>query len=303
MVFSIVIPLFNKENYIGNCLRSLLLQTYKDFEVIIVNDGSTDRSMEVVESFHQDLPIRVFKTENKGPAHARNFGVLKSSGDWLCFLDADDEYLPNHLEAIVNCDFLPEVQVISTNFYRGKDIPFIKCDKSIEKSFIEIFHGLSSPVNSSNSSVLRSAFIEKGGFNENLKAFEDWYCWWSLITEENYVFINKVTVRVNIVMDSLSRKEYDVVYLTEQRLFAITELKLLLRKIKDSNRRLSSFYTRKVNRIIMATLSKLIGNYNNQRTFLRFFLMLNLFKMEKRDYFLLMSIFKSFLLKMKSKTC
>jgi len=88
-MFSIVIPLYNKEKEISQTLKSILSQTFTDFEVIIVNDGSTDNSLKVVESIKDDR-IRIINKENGGVSSARNRGVLEAKGDYIAFLDADD---------------------------------------------------------------------------------------------------------------------------------------------------------------------------------------------------------------------
>ena len=89
-MISVVIPLFNKEQIIEKTLRSVLSQDYDDFEVVVVNDGSTDRSAEIVNRI-DDSRIRLIEQENGGPSKARNTGTKYSKGDWLLFLDADDE--------------------------------------------------------------------------------------------------------------------------------------------------------------------------------------------------------------------
>lgn len=97
--FSIVIPVHNKEEGIGRCLQSLISQTYGNFEVIIVDDGSTDGSKDIIKSFMKDRRIRAyFLQENAGRLTARNIGMRMSRNDWICWLDADDEYLSTYLE-------------------------------------------------------------------------------------------------------------------------------------------------------------------------------------------------------------
>lgn len=95
-MISVVIPLYNKELSIRLSLNSVLSQSYHDFEIVIVDDGSKDRSLSIVESFN-DHRIRLIKQENGGPGSARNTGVVNSFGDWILFLDADDELLPDAL--------------------------------------------------------------------------------------------------------------------------------------------------------------------------------------------------------------
>ncbi|WP_445718949.1 glycosyltransferase family 2 protein [Flavobacterium sp.] len=99
-LISVIIPLYNKDFSISNTLSSVLSQTYINFEIIIVNDGSTDRSLERVKQF-SDSRIQLFNQENKGAATARNFGIEKAKGELIAFLDADDYWFPNHLEEIV----------------------------------------------------------------------------------------------------------------------------------------------------------------------------------------------------------
>ena len=96
-MISIVIPLYNKEASIKQSLKSVLSQSYDDFEVVIVDDGSADGSVAVVEAIN-DPRIRLIKQENGGPSKARNTGVKNAKGEWILFLDADDEMLPGALD-------------------------------------------------------------------------------------------------------------------------------------------------------------------------------------------------------------
>ena len=79
---SVIIPLYNKENIINQCVDSILSQSFENFELIIVNDGSTDNSLEIVKSIHDDR-IRIIEQKNGGPSKARNTGVKKANGDWI----------------------------------------------------------------------------------------------------------------------------------------------------------------------------------------------------------------------------
>lgn len=96
---SVVIPLYNKGFIISETLNSVLAQTFTDFEVVIVNDGSTDNSFEIVSNF-TDKRIKLFQQKNKGAAAARNLGIEKATGELIAFLDADDFWYPNHLEEL-----------------------------------------------------------------------------------------------------------------------------------------------------------------------------------------------------------
>src|SRR5690606_12962360 len=94
--FSIIVPLYNKEKYLKATLKSVLQQTFIDFEIIIVNDGSTDKSLEIAKSFKNER-IKIYTQENQGVSAARNLGIEKSTSEYCCFLDADDVWKDNHL--------------------------------------------------------------------------------------------------------------------------------------------------------------------------------------------------------------
>lgn len=100
MMFSIVIPLFNKEKFIAETLHSVVLQSYHDYEVIIVNDSSTDNSLAIAQTFEVDKRFKVYTKLNGGVSDARNFGVEKAVGKYICFLDADDIWKKTYLQEV-----------------------------------------------------------------------------------------------------------------------------------------------------------------------------------------------------------
>lgn len=101
LMFSVIIPLYNKEKYIKRAVKSVLNQTFQNFEIIIVNDGSTDNSLAISKKI-KDSRIRIFSQKNLGVSNARNFGIKKAKGKYISFLDADDEQTPQFLETIYN---------------------------------------------------------------------------------------------------------------------------------------------------------------------------------------------------------
>jgi GT2 family glycosyltransferase len=98
---SVIIPLYNKEKYIARAINSVLNQTHKNFEVIIVDDGSTDQGPYIVSSI-QDPRVTLLRQKNRGPGAARNLGIKMSRGHLVAFLDADDEWLPDYLNIAVD---------------------------------------------------------------------------------------------------------------------------------------------------------------------------------------------------------
>lgn len=97
MLFSIIVPLYNKEKYIKDTINSVLLQTYTDFEIIVINDSSTDNSLPIVQSIN-DKRLRIYTKTNGGVSEARNYGIKRAKGEYICFLDADDLWKPEYLK-------------------------------------------------------------------------------------------------------------------------------------------------------------------------------------------------------------
>lgn len=116
--FSVVIPLYNKEKEISNTLNSVLAQSFQDFEVIIIDDGSTDNSLKKVKQV-KDNRFNIYEKHNEGVAKTRNMGIDLASGKYVAFLDADDYWEPNHLEVINDLikDF-PSYSWFATSYFK-----------------------------------------------------------------------------------------------------------------------------------------------------------------------------------------
>lgn len=100
-LISVIVPVYNVEKYLERCLRSICSQTYKNIEIILINDGSTDHSLEICKQFQQqDERIKVFSCINSGPAFARNVGLNKSNGKYITFVDSDDYINPETIETL-----------------------------------------------------------------------------------------------------------------------------------------------------------------------------------------------------------
>lgn len=116
MKFSVVIPLYNKEKYIEATIRSVLDQSHQDFEVLVVDDGSTDGSLALAERFASDR-VHIIRQENQGVSVARNTGIEHASGEFVCFLDADDQWRPEYLATIdVLTEQYPESDIFVTAY-------------------------------------------------------------------------------------------------------------------------------------------------------------------------------------------
>ena len=102
MSVSVIVPVYNTAQYLPGCLDSILVQTFKDFELLLVDDGSTDDSPAICDAYAaKDKRIRVFHRQNGGVSAARNLGVEQATGKWICYVDSDDEVKPDYLEVMV----------------------------------------------------------------------------------------------------------------------------------------------------------------------------------------------------------
>lgn len=175
-MFSVVVPLYNKEESIKRTLESVLEQKYQNFELIVVNDGSTDGSAEVVNGM-QDERIRLINKVNGGVSSARNLGIKEAKYDWIALLDGDDLWAENHLynmhKAIVHN---PEIQFLGAGYNVAKKdgtlLHTVQAEKEGLVNFFEISLKIRFVV---NSSCVAFNKVKYPGvyFDENLTAGED----------------------------------------------------------------------------------------------------------------------------------
>lgn len=185
---SVVLPAYNAENTIVRALDSIAQQTYQNFEVIIVNDGSSDRTCSVVQdyllaspSFHAVL----IDQENRGVSRARNCGIEKAKGDWIAFLDADDEWMPDKLEQ--------QLSLLSET-----NVALISCLKTEPGKHVSPFSVYSlkemlfkNRIMTSGVLVQKSMLEKIGMFDETLRYSEDYNLWLKIAEISPLYVINK----------------------------------------------------------------------------------------------------------------
>jgi glycosyltransferase involved in cell wall biosynthesis len=129
LIISIIVPIYNTEKYLKKCIDSLINQTYKNIEIILINDGSKDNSHNIVSSY-RDKRIKYYKKENEGIGKTRNFGIDKATGDYLMFIDSDDYISKDCCEKFYNKIKKSKADIVVSDFY--KDIngkyEYIKID-------------------------------------------------------------------------------------------------------------------------------------------------------------------------------
>jgi len=254
---SIIIPCYNCADYLSDCLDSIIAQTFKDWECIVIDDGSTDNVSDLVKEYRdRDSRFRIISQGNRGPSAARNVGFNSSVGDWLLFLDGDDVLEPRVLESRIACAH--SVKEESTNgcvvygpyrYFGNKSNarPQLFKKRHGNEKYSDILHQLiEGNIFAINSLLISRKSVERvGGFDESLRGVEDWDLWlrmaldgmrfWPIEDDD----ASCALVRVHGVSLSASK-----LYMIEWELQARTKWSMLLseknkiRLIKENNRRI-----------------------------------------------------------------
>lgn len=216
--FSIIIPLYNKEKYIENTLKSVLKQTFQDFEIIIINDGSTDLSIELVNQI-QDDRIKLVHQENQGVSVARNNGIKLAEAEYICFLDADDFWKLNYLENLFDTiKKFPDAKM-----YCSRYVTQINSNKFIKNTFLNIkddYEGYiedffySSLINrvalTSGVCITKDIFYEIGGFDKKISSGQDLDYWIRIALSYKIVITSKITLVYNYLNENVSLSKTNI---------------------------------------------------------------------------------------------
>lgn len=198
MKFSVIIPLYNKEMSIANTIHSVLTQSYTDFEIVVVDDGSTDKSASIVGSMN-DSRIRLIRQENGGPSKARNTGVRNAKGEWLVLLDADDELLPNALEMYsevisghLDIDVVDsnEITIVGNQQTLGKHLRDGYVGNPMKYWFLQM-------IRPGNASAFRRSFFLKFLYDERVRRYEDAELLFRLLPNAKVYSLNQPTILFN----------------------------------------------------------------------------------------------------------
>lgn len=203
MKFSVIIPLYNKAPYVSKAIGSILSQTYTDFELVIVDDGSKDDSYAVASKAIEGASnCQIYRQENAGVSMARNNGVAFSKGDYLCFLDADDWWEPAFLEEMSRLiEEFPDAGIYGTNYtivnesHHRTRVASIGVEEDFEKGYINYCQVYAKtmymPLTSISVAIPRLIFEEIQGFPEEIRFGEDFLLWIRIALKHKVVFLNK----------------------------------------------------------------------------------------------------------------
>ncbi len=206
-LISVIIPVYNGEKTIRETIESVLNQTFREFELLVINDGSQDRTLEIVESI-QDSRLKVFSYPNAGQSTSRNRGIELATGEYISFIDADDLWTPDKLEAQVKVlQENPQAAVAYswTNWIDessqlvGKGSHITEKGKVFAKLLLNDF-----VANGSNSLIRRQVLTEVGGFDASVTPAEDWDMWLRIAAHYEFVAVPSSQVLYRITPNSAS---------------------------------------------------------------------------------------------------
>ena len=201
--FSIIIPTYNRADMIAETIESVINQTHYDWELILIDDGSTDNTKEVVSKFiKQDLRIRYVFQENAERSVARNNGIQNAKGDWICFLDSDDLFASNHLEGIHKFIHINNIKtgLLFTGFVQKNNDTTVSCPNNVETHKMQDYF-FRNPVNPTRV-CLKAEIAKTHNFREDAIIVEDTLYWIEVSQKYKVYPINQNTAIYNVHKDN-----------------------------------------------------------------------------------------------------
>jgi glycosyltransferase involved in cell wall biosynthesis len=222
MKVSVVIPVHNGEKYLAQAIESVLAQTHRDLELIVVDDGSTDRTADIIERFaRRDRRIRPFSQENRGVAEAANLGLREARGEWVARLDADDLFVPRKLGiqlSFLDCN--PDVRIVGSLGYSinhaGRMLGLVGAEGPSCRLEFENMTARGEPVSLVHSSTVmcRETVLGIGGYRQPFAPSED-VDLWVRMAEKGYLLLR---LPEPLVFYRLHRESLTIMHNAEQRL-------------------------------------------------------------------------------------
>jgi glycosyltransferase involved in cell wall biosynthesis len=208
---SIIVPAYNAEKYIIDTLNSVLHQTYQNWELIIVNDGSTDNTHQIIESLLPHPKIRYVQQVNSGVSSARNKGMQQAKGDYFSFLDADDCFAPNNLELKITA-----LEQQTNLFFSYSDV--IDCDETLQPKTTVSSYGGGDLLNhlllwdrpviralSSNIIIKNKCYTDGLKFDTDLSTAADQMFAMQIASKYKGAYVNKPLIKYRVLTNSMSR--------------------------------------------------------------------------------------------------
>ncbi|MCH5241718.1 MAG: glycosyltransferase [Muribaculaceae bacterium] len=226
-LISVIVPVYNVERYLSACLDSILSQSYKNLEIILVNDGSTDFSLKIAEKYaEKDDRVKLYSQENKGQSAARNKGISVATGKYLTFVDADDLLMPDSLNILIHKIKSLNVDIIEGKVLKGKifkpielknkiKVKIFKSDLAIEKVLYQ-----KDLLPSLYGKLYKSSLLENIRFTEGI-IYEDLDIFYKIFDKADRIALISLPVYFyrnveNSTINSWKPKRLDVLKVTEE---------------------------------------------------------------------------------------
>ncbi len=188
---SIIVPVYNAEKILHRCVNSIINQSYKDWELLLVDDGSIDRSALICDDYvKQDKRIKVFHKQNGGVSSARNSGIKLAKGDWIIFLDSDDYLLQDALEILLDTALSNNTNVSAANFFvevSNKRYGFCEGRNRIVRNNFRSWYFNSFSIRA-GSALFNTGIIKSYKFDNNLYRYEDVKFWFDVMRTEKIAY-------------------------------------------------------------------------------------------------------------------
>ncbi len=312
MKVSVIVPVYNVERYIEKCLLSIKNQTLSDFECLIINDGTKDNSIEVAKKVVcNDSRFKFFDKENGGLSDARNYGIEKASGEYLCFIDSDDYIAPDLLELTYNMGKENNSDIVCFDMY------YVNEDGSLEYSWGSNYKGISNykdnkeiifSNNSANNKIYKASFMKdkrffKGMWYEDMAVIPTWIAYANnmahvykplyyyvqrqgSITHKADIRIFDIYKAISMVKNKLQLGAYEVRGLFFENCLVMTTLRI--KEISDKKTRIE-YYRKNVELLEEQYPNwysdvKKDNDYNFKQKIIFFLLHLKLFGLVERAY-------------------
>jgi glycosyltransferase involved in cell wall biosynthesis len=194
MLVDVIIPTFNRAHCLTRAIESVLKQTHQDFNLIIVDDGSSDETADLIQKKFQHPKIRFLQQTNGGVSSARNFGIKEANSEWLAFLDSDDEWLPHKLSFQIKLtQETPQLRFIHSNEIWMRNGQRVNPKNKFDKSNKDIFRrSLELCLISPSTVMMKKDLVQEHGFfDESYPVCEDYDLWLKILASEEVGFINE----------------------------------------------------------------------------------------------------------------
>ena len=268
---SVITCVYNGERYVSQAIQSVLEQTFKNWELIIIDDGSTDNTAVVVSQFLSDNRVKYYYQPNGKQGRARNFGIANATSPWLAFLDADDIWMPDKL--YIQLEFIDKFGDDMDVFFSSAEIfhegssgtSRFQCEDGLiehKRLFLQLLTG-ENKILFSSVVLKKSSFMETGGFDETPFIAEDYHLWLKMC-DAGYRFfgIDKILVKYRVHNNQTSHSEFHA-FILSVKAFILVKFKTINNQKEFLKRRLDRFLLHNIDNLTAEQTNELLRLYLN----------------------------------------